>query len=290
MSESDPLSQVKVGVGVVSEIAAMARDNPHAQEAGRSLARSAVVLADTVATVLMPLAAANFAVRKFETYVRDSFQARLARKTANIPEESLQEPAASIAGPTMQALVWAHEDESLEDLYLALLASAMDDRTAESTHPAFVDIIRQLSPAEADFLTSYLSPKFARAPIVNITSRSIDALGSRVLFRNVLTVAQWPEWEFGMHKNWETWIDNWSRLGLVSVNFNGWLLGDDAYSWVESRPEYAYAAKNLEEGREVGIDKGVLEITSFGMRFAEAVGIVVPEVMGEPAVEDSGQA
>jgi hypothetical protein len=53
-------------------------------------------------------------------------------------------------------LSYTFEEPSLKDLYLNLLATASDDRRADQAHPAFAEIIKQLTPDETKLLNSTL--------------------------------------------------------------------------------------------------------------------------------------
>lgn len=67
-------------------------------------------------------------------------------------------------------------------------------------------------------------------------------------------------------------LDNWARLGLVKINYDGWLTQEDSYSWVENRPEYL-ELKSLHDSPEspVSFDKGYVSVTNLGKEFAQAI-------------------
>ena len=65
-------------------------------------------------------------------------------------------------------------------------------------------------------------------------------------------------------------IDNWMRLGLVSVTYDSHLVAKGVYDWAQSRPEYIEFKKKVE--KKVEIKKGIMELTAFGSSFAIAVG------------------
>jgi hypothetical protein len=62
------------------------------------------------------------------------------------------EPKPMIAGPTIDAMKYCGSEPHLRDLFANLLATAMDARTAENVHPAFVEIIKQLSADQAKMI------------------------------------------------------------------------------------------------------------------------------------------
>jgi hypothetical protein len=126
MSEMLPMQGVKAAVEITSDIVRLARDNPDAKEAGRYVAQSVNILANTLHTVLLPLSAVNFGVKKFAEYMTSKFEKELSDVTAHIPPEHLVSPKPSLAGPTLQSLTFAFDEPNLKDLYLRLLATAMD--------------------------------------------------------------------------------------------------------------------------------------------------------------------
>jgi hypothetical protein len=75
------------------------------------------------------------------------------------------------------------------------------------------------------------------------------------------------------------YVDNWIRLGLVAVTFTEHmtlLTADttaDAYSWVESQPDYLRLKEQHDRPGEqlVACDRGIMRTTDFGRRFREAV-------------------
>ncbi len=70
-------------------------------------------------------------------------------------------------------------------------------------------------------------------------------------------------------------VDNWIRLGLVEASYHDHLASDDAYNWVQSRPEYKEArAIHETEKAKVIFEKGRFFQTSFGMQFARIVGVM----------------
>lgn len=73
------------------------------------------------------------------------------QKVEPISPDKIITPAPYVAVPALQALSYLMDNEHLRNLYASLLASAMNSDTQEYVHPAFVDIIKQFSPADAQF-------------------------------------------------------------------------------------------------------------------------------------------
>ena len=80
---------------------------------------------------------------------QDLLEERLERVRNKVPEERHIEAHPQVAGPILQNLQFMVDGDILTEMYLNLLARAIDrDRVGEA-NPAFVKIIEQLCPDEA---------------------------------------------------------------------------------------------------------------------------------------------
>jgi hypothetical protein len=69
-------------------------------------------------------------------------------------------------------------------------------------------------------------------------------------------------------------VDNWTRLGLVQVNYTTFLGGEQSCEWVEGRPEFIECRSKYEtESKKVIFQRGILERTALGQQFAAASGL-----------------
>ena len=269
----DPLKTAKDGMVLVGEVIRAAGNDPHVKEAAGNLGQSAVTLTKAINNVLLPIAAVNFAFDKARQYFAGQFQKDIADKTSDIPAESIVEPKASIAGPTMQGLAFTHDEANLKDMYLSLIATAMDGRVASSAHPAFVEMIKQLDAEEAALIRGVLRSTEA-IPIVQL--RAVDkSQGFRVLATHVLNLREDADQVPVENSRLAAMVDNWIRLGLVDVDYDKRLSGIDAYAWVESRPEFARLRQLHEDVTwKVTFRMGFIERTQLGQQFAAAVGLL----------------
>lgn len=271
---SDPIEDAK-GV-VVGELIKATRDNPDVKEAAKELGQAARTIATTINNTLLPLAAVNFAFDKARQYFAGTFQADLSKRAEKIPPERVMEPKASIAGPALQGLAFTHEEPNLKDMYLSLLATAMDSRKAAGAHPAFVEIIKQLTSEEAHLLRTVLSSPTPLA-LVEIRRTTTGERGWQTLARHLGNLCD----ETGkpvQNPGAPALIDNWIRLGLVEVDYDKYLMAEDSYKWVEDRPEYkGLCAQHNSEKVKVSFQKGILVRTALGAQFAQAAGLNEPQ-------------
>jgi len=224
-------------------------------------------------------------------YFETEFAEDYAEKIEDIPDENLQTPKASIAGPAFEGLAYSLDEPALKDMYLELLARASDDRVASSAHPSFVQIIRELTSEEARYLPYYLGRANNMVGIAQYRAEFHPKPnnGFRVLYSHVLDIRE-PDNSPTYDPMLPTYVDNWVRLKLVEVNYEASLTQSDAYDWLSSRPEAGVAQQRLDATKtpefldltaqrgitDVLLDSqhGVLTSTAFGHQFAVAAGMV----------------
>ncbi len=275
MSSEDPLSTAKSGVALVGEIIKAAGESPQVKEAAGNLGTTAVTLTKTINNALLPLAAINFAFDKARAYFSGKFQQDLSDRAAKIPPEAMVEPKASIAGPTLQGLAFTHEEPNLKNMYLNLLATSMDGRVSATAHPAFVEIIKQLDSEDADLMRGALRISTA-IPIAQLRVTTVGEQGYHIVATHLLNLRGGPDQTLHIQNpRLPAMIDNWSRLGLVEVDYNQHLTDPAAYEWVERRPEVIRLRHERETDKvKVTHQKGILIRTQLGERFASAVGLL----------------
>lgn len=267
MTEQNPESRAREVVGAVGEIIKIAKDSPDARAAGEYAAKSLNIIAQTVHTVLLPLAAANYGAQRFANYMTTRFGPELEAKTKDIPAEDIVAPRPTIAGPVLDALVYAHEDDELRSRYVQLLATAMDGKTARGAHPAFVEILKQLTPEELEPLRIVMRNGRPHTPIAEYRKRTDQGNGFNVLMRHVIP---WTDGE-NRHVRREytaVYVENWIRLGLIEVDYDAWLVDEKRYEWMTVRPEYEELVTTV---GAVQPQRGLLRVTDWGRAFSDAV-------------------
>jgi hypothetical protein len=269
----DEIKTVKEGVAVVGEIIKAAGDNPNVKEAGNNLGQTALTITKTINNALLPLAAINFSFDKARAYFSEKFEKDLSEKADKIPLEDIVEPKASIAGPTLQGLAFTHEEENLKDMYLSLLATAMNGKTSEDAHPAFVEIIKQLTSEEAHLLKSVLTSS-GPIPISEVRLKENGKKEWNTLLKHLINISDSKTGQPVENQRYPSMIENWIRLGLIEVNYSQHIADKKAYDWNNTRPELNDLRSKYEnETKKIIFQNGVLERTALGEHFAKAVDI-----------------
>ena len=98
--------------------------------------------------VLYPVKKANLTFK----YKLEAFEDDLKEKIKDIPTENLQIPPVKIAGPVLESLRYAYDEEELREMYEEMLATAMDNRKVHQVHRSYVDAVKQMEPLDAQVL------------------------------------------------------------------------------------------------------------------------------------------
>ena len=181
---------------------------PAVQETGKILAR--IPQAINAAFSSLDIWIANKDYNVAETKVL------LAKKLENVEPEKIVPPEPYVAVPAIQSICYSMNSEELRNMYANLLANSMNSDIKDSVHPAFVEIIKQLSPFEAKLLNSFSTAK--HFPIITIR-KSIDDNNSvgGDFFKHIMAP------KFGINLNnivdFAIAIDNLLRLNLVSADY-----------------------------------------------------------------------
>lgn len=236
---------------------------PAAKEVGTALQ----TVAKTLHILLAPVSGLVWGYEKIKDFVSET----VAAKLQGVPEDDLRQPEPHVAGPILEALRYTGYQEDLRAMYANLLATSIDSVTSINALPAFVEIIKQMSPDEA-LIVKLLSHLFAR-PKIDIRSEEKDSRLGNWLIRNFSLLPQ----EAGC-KSLElgaTYMVNLQRLGIVDLRENYTLQGEngiDLYQPLISSPQLEAINKHFETDstQKMKVDKGMVSLTELGRKFCLA--------------------
>jgi len=255
---------------VINAVAAVAKEVPiypdMVQPAAQELGKGLLTVAKTVNLALAPLAGVVWGFDK----IKEKFFPKVEERLRNVPRENIITPRISVAGPIVEALRYAGSEEALSDLYANLLATSMDRVTASTAHPAFTEIIKQLTPDEAKILKCFTSNQ--PMPLIDIKkfSKSDKVSGGYLLkyvnHSNLGSTAGCEHLDLV-----PAYIDNLVRLGLAEIPSGQCYKLDVIYRSLEDS-ELAISIKaeierNPEDGCE--FERKFLAVTSLGRQFAK---------------------
>jgi hypothetical protein len=257
MDESDRTSITKRITAEALELLPRAYDDllrPAAQEMGKGLE----TIAKSLSIVLSPLAGMVWGFDRLKAFLAEDIAKRLEQRRT----KKIITPAPSIAVPTLVALTYLGSEAELCDLFANLLVSAVDAESAAAVHPAFVEIIKQLSADEARILRELKKEKYF--PLICEGSyrdgeyHDAHSMLSEIYadFGRVCAAADLAEGIETGH-----YMDNLLRLRLLEVK-------EVSDVELEERPRRPWS----EESAQFGISRSryeALYVTKFGMRFLD---------------------
>lgn len=192
-----------------------------AQPAAQELGKSLHTVAKLVNVALAPVSACVWGYEKIKEFV----DTKVADKLKNTNPDDIVSPAPNVAGPALEALKYTGCNETLSDMYACLLASAMDKNKADEAHPAFVEIIRQLTSDEARIM-SFLSERRS-IPLVDVKRNRIDHHGGITVYNG------YSEFEMSnildLPKYAPSGMENLCRLGLANIPEYGYITNKSLY-------------------------------------------------------------
>lgn len=229
---------------------------PAVQEIGKGLH----TLSKVIHIALAPVSAAVWGYDKISNYV----QASLEKKLENVPQENIVPPDISVAGPALEALRFVGDKEELREMFSTLLSTSMNSEINKLAHPSFVEIIKQISADEAKILKSIdhnISIPIIR---VNLVDKKTKYYSDPLVNFSLLPFeSNCDHTDLG-----PSYINNLNRLGLISISYSQYKIGDNVYEPLENHTQVKYwetVANDMDKMFEV--QKGVIQRTNFGANF-----------------------
>ena len=195
-------------------------------------------------------------------YALQSFKKSLEAKVAAIPNDKICEPRLSIIGPALESSKYYFEEPEIREMFANLIAAAMNKDTEPVVHPAFTEIIKQMSPLDAMNLSVFSNKPL---PIAQYLLKELNGKIYRVLLSNVfLSNPHLTD----PHKQSHS-ISSLEYLGLVKVDYGTWLPADSAYlAFYENDLYISYKTGSFDyPDVTVSLDKGIVSLTPLGRTF-----------------------
>lgn len=238
-----------------------------AQPAVKQVGKALETVGKAINVALAPVGALVWGYERCQEFV----STKVADRLKDVPPEDIITPKPNVAGPAIEALRYTGHEEELSDLYANLLASAMDKKTASGAHPAFVEIIKQLTPDEAKITSLF---RGGRAfPLLNLRELHKDdprrSKGGREFYLHFSIIGE----EAGVElvEMMPAYLDNLCRLGLIEYLPAGtYYTAPNIYDPLERHP-YVLAIKQAIEANpsmECDMQRTGFSITAFGKQFA----------------------
>ena len=195
----------------------------------------------------------------------DDYKKQIAQNIVSIPTSKLSEPPTRILGPIIEASKYSLEEDIFRKMFAQLIASSCNMDYAKSIHPAFPEIIQQLSSLDAQLLHMFIQKE--TFPCVELFEKHIDGKLTPYL-PTLIDFGKCPH-NF-THENelhFTESLDNLNRLGLILKNKEIIELGYD-YNIFKSHWFYT-AISAPSQTKQIQMKEYRIELTSFGRAFTK---------------------
>lgn len=237
-----------------------------AQPAVRQVGLALETVTKTVRIALLPL---ELLVWRYEHW-HDFVSSKVAGKLKDLPPENIVTPALNVAGPAVEALRYTGHEESLSNMYANLLAASMTKQTVREAHPAFVEIIKQLTPDEAKLIPLLIMNR--TLPLLTIRSSYIVPVDGRSGSRDVFSKYSLFGEDVGVEHldMMPSYLSNICRLGLAEIPNGIFYTSPGIYDALESSPFVLEWKRRIEQDEdfECKLARRMLKPTPLGELFA----------------------
>jgi len=231
------------------------------QPGAKELGKSIYTITKTINVALAPCSMLVWGYEKIKDFISNA----IAKRLENIPSENIITPDTTVAGPALEALRFVGHKEDLRELYANLLATAMNKETAFNAHPAFVEILKQITSDEAKIMR--LMSETISFPIIVV--RAYDELDH--YSEPIRDFSLLPEQaNCAVPELGPTYLENIERFGLAKISYTSY---STLYSY-EPLENHVKVVKTkdfiVSSGKRPEIMRGTICRTSFGETFYNA--------------------
>ncbi|MDD2192433.1 MAG: DUF4393 domain-containing protein [Bacteroidales bacterium] len=184
-------------------------------------------------------------------------------KLENVSADSITSPEAYIAIPALQAISYCKDNYWLRNVWANLLAGSMNKDIKKHIHPAYIEIIKQLSPDEVKILSILYQIQFS--PFIRL--QKINPKGTYQTTRSTFSLIG----EMAKCENVEktpVYMENMKRLSLIY--FADRYLSDADY---DSLSHHATIEETISEIEQIGctfkVKHGYFEMSVLGNSFCK---------------------
>lgn len=206
---------------------------------------------------LAPISALVWGYDKISDYLDVAIPEYFAKK--KIAKEKVISPDPAIAVPVVEAMRYTSHKEELREMFTNLLGASMNSDSIDE-HPAFVDIIKQLSPDECKVI-KYMQ-KHTMMPMLKIRIKVGENGGEQDIAPYFSDICYIVNCEFP--NKFPEYLDNLHRLGLVEIHYDRFITNKEVYLNLKKHPAFPHII--AEENMKSETDS-LYELSEFGKKF-----------------------
>lgn len=234
---------------------------PTAQNVGQALG----TLSSTLNVLLAPISWAVYGFKQID----DKVKTGLEEKFKSTPIDELKAPEPNIVIPAYEALRYSINKEQLKDMYINLIANSMKINTSDKVHPAFVEVIKQLSIFDAELLKKIFGNSTSSIPKLKIRIQKGEYDYSGVDTHSIVINSKYYDVSF--LDQYTISLENLERLKIINIYDDAKLLNENIYDDLIELVDKDSLSKIHSEFSYVNIIKGHIALTKFGEEFVKNI-------------------
>lgn len=216
-----------------------------------------------------------YPMQKYNLYAKDKLQRyvmTLEERVQQIPMENLVSPKVNILGPTIDGLKYNLDEDYIKEMFTNILLSDMDNRKQNRVLPSYIEIVKQLSKEDAEFLIN-LKNFNGRFCSISLELEEQNIEGSISLNQYIIYNYKYNEFSktasFGMSKLDSLVTDTLKMHRLIEQNYEEYYTSSLANKEYNSLFDCVKSNYKLQEGQKLTYSKGIVRLTSFGKNFID---------------------
>lgn len=154
----------------------------------------------------------------------------LEEKLNNVNVNDIVSPEPYVAVPAINAVSCCINSDELRNLYANLIARSMLKNEKAMVHPAFVEIIKQLSPTDAAILKILYNKFLLSVPMVNVNLKNRKTGSYIPIIKNICEI---PGYDYSTIASS---IENLNRLKLFDISLNSYIENSTYYDSIKNSP------------------------------------------------------
>ncbi|MFZ2226436.1 MAG: DUF4393 domain-containing protein [Candidatus Moraniibacteriota bacterium] len=234
---------------------------PAALEVGQSLR----TISGMINVALTPVAVM---VHGFKI-IEENLKTRLENKLSNVKSENIVEPPLSVVGPLIDKYKYAYDNQYLSEMFVNLLACAMNKDKIQNAHPSFVNIISELSSDEAKLIKTISKESFL--PKIDLKLELDSGNGYIIIYSDFTLLG-----EIASLDNADltpSYLNNLRRLGIINYSdtMSETYTKESVYEELINHQNIKRLIETYPKDSKITTQKGIIKITNFGRMFISAV-------------------
>lgn len=192
---------------------------------------------------------------------------KLEEKYNRIPDQNKIEPRTNILGPAVDVLKYNLEEEHIKEMFINLIGNDMDITQQSKVLPSYIEIVKQLSKNDAEFITNLKSNNLIdELPIIKLKLVSNENSSFNYISPSFICLSDGNYLEIP-----QLILDNLIRLQILEVDYETFFKDETNYnkSFENLKNDSRFIQYSKTQTKHLEPKKGLLLFTNFGKNFID---------------------